>query len=174
MAKLSSLDDLLVHELQDIYHAEGQILKALPKMTKAATNQDLKAAFEEHRVQTEGQVKRLEQVFKLLGHPVKGKKCEGMAGLIEEGKKIMEEDADPAVLDAALIAAAQKVEHYEIAAYGCLCTYAEMLGFEEAHELLGQNLDEEESTDEKLTALAETVINLEAEEGTESEEEASR
>ena len=174
MAKLSSLDDLLVHELQDIYHAEGQILKALPKMTKAATNQDLKAAFEEHRVQTEGQVKRLEQVFKLLGHPVKGKKCEGMAGLIEEGKKVMEEDADPAVLDAALIAAAQKVEHYEIAAYGCLCTYAEMLGFDEAHELLGKNLDEEESTDEKLTALAETVINIEAEEGTESEEEASR
>ena len=172
--KLNSLDDLLVHELQDIYHAEGQILKALPKMTKAATNQDLKAAFEEHRVQTEGQDKRLEQVFKLLGHPVKGKKCEGMAGLIEEGKKVMEEDADPAVLDAALIAAAQKVEHYEIAAYGCLCTYAEMLGFDEAHELLGKNLDEEESTDEKLTALAETVINLEAEEGTESEEEASR
>ena len=115
MAKLSSLDDLLVHELQDIYHAEGQILKALPKMAKAATNPDLKAAFEEHRVQTEGQVKRLEQVFKLLGHPVKGKKCEGMAGLIEEGKKMMEQDAEPAVLDAALIAAAQKVEHYEIA-----------------------------------------------------------
>lgn len=176
MAKLSSLDDLLVHELQDIYHAEGQILKALPKMAKAASNPDLKAAFEEHRVQTEGQVKRLEQVFKVLGHPVKGKKCEGMAGLIEEGKKTMEEDAEPAVLDAALIASAQKVEHYEIAAYGCLCTYAEMLGYEEAHELLGQNLDEEETTDEKLTALAESVINVDAEvgEGEEEEEEASR
>ena len=174
MAKLSSLDDLLVHELQDIYHAEGQILKALPRMTKAATNQDLKAAFEEHRVETEGQVKRLEQVFKLLGHPVKGKKCEGMAGLIEEGTTVMEEDADPAVMDAALIAAAQKIEHYEIASYGCVCTYAEMLGFDEAHELLGQNLDEEENTDEKLTALAETVINIEAEEGSEPEEEASR
>ena len=176
MAKLTSLDDLLVHELQDIYHAEGQILKALPKMVKAASHPDLKAAFEEHRVQTEGQVKRLEQVFKVLGHPVKGKKCEGMAGLIEEGKKIMEEDAEPSVLDAALIAAAQKVEHYEIASYGCVCTYAEMLGYEEAHELLGQNLDEEETTDEKLTALAESVINIEAEtaEDEEEEEEASR
>ena len=174
MAKLSSLDDLLVHELQDIYNAEGQILKALPKMAKAATNPDLRAAFEEHRVQTEGQVKRLEQVFKLLGHPVKGKKCEGMAGLIEEGKKVMEQDADPAVLDAALIAAAQKVEHYEIAAYGCVCTYAEMLGHDEAHDLLGQNLDEEETTDERLTALAESVINIEAEEGARSGEEPSR
>jgi ferritin-like metal-binding protein YciE len=165
MAKLASLDDLLVHELQDIYNAEGQILKALPKMAKAATNPDLKAAFEEHRAQTEGQVQRLEQVFKLLGQPVKGKKCDGMAGLIEEGKKMLEADAEPEVLDAALIAAAQKVEHYEIASYGCLCTYAEMLGHDEAHELLGQNLDEEETTDERLTALAESVINIEAEEG---------
>ena len=171
MAKLSSLDDLLVHELQDIYHAEGQILKALPKMAKAATNPELKAAFEEHRVQTEGQVERLEQVFKLLGLPAKGRKCEGMAGLIEEGKKMMEQDAEPAVLDAALIAAAQKVEHYEIAAYGCVCTYAEMLGYDQVHELLGQNLDEEETTDQRLTALAESVINPEAEEDFESEEE---
>src|SRR5262245_38218049 len=170
MAKLSSLDDLLVHELQDIYHAEGQILKALPRLAKAATNPDLKVAFEEHRAQTEGQVRRLEQVFKLLGQPVKGKKCEGMAGLIEEGKKVLEADAEPAVLDAALIAAAQKVEHYEIASYGCVCTYAEMLGHDEAHELLGQNLDEEETTDERLTALAESVINIEAEEGSEEEE----
>jgi len=174
MAKLSSLDDLLVHELQDIYNADGQILKALPKMAKAATNPDLKAAFEEHRAQTEGQVRRLEQVFKLLGHPVKGKKCDGMAGLIEEGKKILEEDADPAVKDAALIMAAQKVEHYEIAAYGCLCTYAEMLGYDEAHELLGETLDEEETTDERLTALAESVINVDAEEGSEEETESSR
>ena len=172
MTKLSSLDDPLVHELQDIYHAEGQILKALPKMTKAASNRDLKTAFEEHRVQTEGQVKRLEEVFKLLGLPAKGKKCEGMAGLIEEGKKVMEEDAEPSVLDAALIAAAQKVEHYEIASYGCVCTYAEMLGLDQVHELLGQNLDEEESTDQRLTALAESVINIQAEEeGTENEEE---
>lgn len=163
MTRLSSLDDLLVHELQDIYNAEGQILKALPKMAKAANNPDLKAAFEEHRVQTEGQVRRLEQVFKLLGLPAKGKKCDGMAGLLEEGKKVLEQDAEPEVLDAALIASAQKVEHYEIASYGCVCTYAEMLGHTQVHDLLGQNLDEEETTDERLTALAETVINPEAE-----------
>jgi ferritin-like metal-binding protein YciE len=175
MAKLSSLDDLLVHELQDIYHAEGQVLKALPKMAKAASSDELRRAFEEHRLQTQGQVERLGQVFKLLGVPVKGRKCEGMAGLIEEGKKVMEQDAEPAVLDAALIAAAQKVEHYEIAAYGCVCTYAEMLGHDEVHDLLGQNLDEEETTDQRLTTLAESVINPEAEEeGIERGEEASR
>lgn len=177
MAKLSSLEDLLVHELQDIYNAEGQILKALPKMIKAASHPELKTAFEEHRVQTEGQVERLEQAFKLLGVPVKGKKCDGMAGLLEEGKKTMAEDAEPSVLDAALIASAQKVEHYEIAAYGCVCTYAEMLGYEQVHELLGQTLDEEEETDQRLTALAETVINLDAEAGDdaeEAEEESSR
>ena len=161
--------------MQDIYHAEGQILKALPKLAKAANHPDLRKAFEEHRVQTEGQVRRLEEVFKLLGQPVKGKKCEGMAGLIEEGKKTLEEDAEPAVLDAALIASAQKVEHYEIASYGCVCTYAEMLGHEQVHDLLAQNLDEEESTDQRLTALAESVINPQAEaEGFEQEEEASR
>lgn len=175
MAKLKSLDDLLVHELQDIFDAEKQITRALPKMIKAASHPELQAAFEEHLEQTEGQIDRLEQVFKLLGLPAKGKKCEGMAGLIEEGKKVIEENAEPAVKDAALIAAAQKVEHYEIASYGCLCTYAEMLGYEQAHDLLGQNLDEEETTDEKLTALAESVINIEAEEaGEEEEEEASR
>jgi ferritin-like metal-binding protein YciE len=164
MAKLSSLDDLLVHELQDVYNAEAQILKALPKMTKVASSPDLKAAFEEHRVQTEGQVTRLEQVFELLGMSPKGRKCEGMAGLLEEGKSVMEQEAEPSVKDAALIASAQKVEHYEIAAYGCLCTYAEMLGYDQVHELLGRNLDEEETTDQRLTALAESVINPEAEE----------
>ncbi len=176
MPKLSSLDDLLVHEMQDIYNAEGQILKALPKMVKAAANPDLKRAFEEHRVQTEGQVDRLEQAFRLLGVPARGRKCEGMAGLLEEGRKVMEQEADESVLDAALIAAAQKVEHYEIASYGCICTYAEMLGYDQVHELLGQTLDEEETTDQKLTALAETVINPEAEETdiSDEEEEASR
>src|SRR5687768_6057045 len=169
MPKLNSLDDLLVHELQDIYHGEGQILRALPKMIKAASHPELQAAFEEHLEQTEGQVERLDQAFKLLGVPAKGKRCEGMAGLIEEGKKMMEEDAEPSVMDAALIAAAQKVEHYEIASYGCVCTYAEMLGYDQAHDLLGQNLEEEEATDERLTALAESVINVEAEEGTEEE-----
>jgi ferritin-like metal-binding protein YciE len=133
-------------------------------MTKTASNAELKAAFEEHRIQTEGQVTRLEQVFELLGISPKGRKCEGMAGLLEEGKKVIEQDADAAVKDAALIAAAQKVEHYEIAAYGCLCTYAEMLGYDQVHELLGRNLDEEETTDQRLTALAEGVINPEAEE----------
>jgi ferritin-like metal-binding protein YciE len=174
MAKLNSLDDLLVHELQDIYNAENQILKALPKMVKAATNPELQSAFEEHLEQTEGQVERLDQVFKLLGVPAKGKKCEGMAGLIEEGKKVMEEDAEASVMDAALIAAAQKIEHYEIASYGCVCTYAEMLGYDQVHDLLGQNLEEEEVTDEKLTELAESVINIEAEEAEDAEEEASR
>src|SRR5436190_18591429 len=176
MSKLASLDDLLVHELQDIYHAEGQILTALPKMVNAATHPDLKDAFVEHLQQTEGQVRRLEQAFKLLGVPAKGKKCEGMAGLLEEGRKVMEEDAELPVRDAALIAAAQKVEHYEIASYGCVCTYAEMLGYDQVHDLLGQNLEEEELTDEKLTALAESVINLDAEEAEseDAEEEASR
>jgi ferritin-like metal-binding protein YciE len=176
MTKLKSLDDLLVHELQDIYHAEGQILKALPKMIKAATHHELQAAFEEHLEQTEGHVQRLEQAFKLLGVPAKAKKCDGMAGLIEEGKKMMEADAEPSVKDAALIAAAQKVEHYEIASYGCVCTYAEMLGYDKVHDLLGQNLDEEETADERLSALAESVINVEAEDAgdIEAEEEASR
>src|SRR5688572_13157212 len=132
-------------------------------MVKAAAHPQLQAAFEEHLEQTEGQIERLEQVFKLLGLPAKGKKCDGMAGLIEEGKKILEEDAEPSVKDAGIIAAAQKVEHYEIASYGCLCTYAEMLGYEQVHDLLGQNLDEEETTDEKLTVLAENLINVEAE-----------
>jgi ferritin-like metal-binding protein YciE len=174
MSRLASLDDLLVHELQDIYHAEGQILKALPKMVKAATHPDLKDAFEQHRQQTEGQIRRLEQAFKLLGVPAKGKKCEGMAGLLEEGQKIVGEDAEAPVMDAALIAAAQKVEHYEIASYGCVCTYAEMLGYDQVHELLGQNLDEEETTDQKLTALAENVINQEAEDADFESEQAER
>jgi ferritin-like metal-binding protein YciE len=177
MAKqLKSLDDLLVHELQDIYNAEGQITKALPKMIKAAKHPELRAAFEEHLQQTEGQIERLDRVFELLGVPAKGKKCEGMAGIIAEGQKALEENASPDVLDAALIAAAQKVEHYEIASYGCVATYAEMLGYDQVHELLGQNLDEEETTDERLSDLAESVINVEAanESDEEEEEEASR
>ena len=172
MSKLASLDDLLVHELQDIYHAESQILKALPKMVQAATHPDLKDAFEEHLQQTEGQVRRLEQAFKLLGVSAKGKQCEGMAGLLEEGRKTMESDAQSPLMDAALIATAQKVEHYEIASYGCVCTYAEMLGYDQVHDLLGQNLDEEETTDQRLTALAESVINQEAEDAEEAEHEA--
>ena len=175
MAKqLKSLDDLLVHELQDLYNAEGQITKALPKMIKAATNPELQAAFEEHLQQTEGQIERLERVFELLGVPAKGKKCEGMAGIIAEGQKAVEENSTSDVLDAALIAAAQKVEHYEIASYGCVATYAELLGYDQVHELLGQNLDEEERTDEKLSELAESVINLEAADESEDATEVSR
>ena len=172
--KLDTLKDVFVEQLKDLYSAENQILKALPKLAKTASSPELKRAFEEHLEQTEGQVERLDQVFKLLGVPAKGKKCEGMAGLLEEGKKVMEEDAEPSVMDAALISAAQKVEHYEIASYGCLCTYAEMLGYDQVHDLLGQNLEEEEVTDEKLTELAESVINIEAEEAEDAEEEASR
>ncbi|HET8623633.1 MAG TPA: ferritin-like domain-containing protein [Gemmatimonadales bacterium] len=171
MAKqLKSLDDLLVHELQDIYHAEGQVTKALPKMIKAANHPELRAAFEDHLQQTRGQIERLDRVFELLGIPAKGTKCEGMAGIIAEGQKTLDENAGPDVLDAALIAAAQKVEHYEIASYGCVATYAEMLGYDQVHELLGQNLDEEESTDERLSDLAESIINLEAADGEEAEE----
>lgn len=171
---LDSLQSLFLDELKDIYHAEKQLVKALPRLAKTASAPELKQAFTDHLRETEGQVKRLERVFQELGQTPRAKKCEGMAGLVEEGKKIMEEDGEEAVIDAALIAAAQRVEHYEIAAYGCVCTYAEMLGYDEAHELLGQTLDEEETTDERLTALAESVINVEAEEGSGEEEEASR
>lgn len=158
MHRLASLDDLLMHGMQDIYHAEGQILKALPRMIQAATHPDLKLSLEDHRQQTQAQVRRLEQAFLLLGVAAKGRKSEGMAGILEEAEQIMEAVAEPPVMDVALISAAQKIEHHEIAAYGCACTYAEMLGYDQVHELLGQNLDEEETTDQKLTALTETVI----------------
>jgi ferritin-like metal-binding protein YciE len=165
MAKLSSLDDLLIHELQDIYDAEHQILKALPKMIEATEAPELKDAFQLHLRQTEGHVRRLEEAFRLLGKDAKGQKCAGMVGIITEGEKAMKERMEPSVMDAALIAAAQKVEHYEIASYGCVATYAEMLGYNQVHDLLGQNLSEEEATDEKLSALAESLINVEAERG---------
>ena len=162
MKKLATLDDLLAHELQDLYDAEQQITKALPKMIKAASSADLRAAFESHQRQTEDQIGRLKQVFSQLGIPAKGIKCDGMAGLLVEGQKRMEERADADVLDAALIATAQKVEHYEIAGYGCVATYAQMLGRTEVRDLLTQTLDEEESADERLSDLAETVINVRA------------
>lgn len=165
MPKLTSLEELFLHELRDTYHAEGQILKALPKMAQAASHPELKRAFESHLKQTHLHVRRLERVFTLLGMPADGTPCDGMAGLLKEGDKITQEDAEPEVLDAALIAAAQRVEHYEIASYGCLCTYAEMLGYDKAHALLGKTLDEEETTDMTLTELAETVINPHAVEG---------
>lgn len=163
MAKLKTLDELFLHLLKDIYNAEKQLVKALPKMAKAAASDKLMAGFEEHLDQTEGHVERLETIFKSLGVPARGTKCAAMEGLVEEGSEMIDEDAEPAVKDAGLIAAAQKVEHYEIATYGTLVAFAELLGHADAVELLQQTLDEEKATDEKLTQLAESEINLEAE-----------
>jgi ferritin-like metal-binding protein YciE len=159
---LQSLDDLLLHDLKDLYNAEQQILKALPRMAKKASSPELRRAFEQHLKQTETQVQRLERVFDTIDEKPRGKTCKGMQGLIEEGKEMMSEDVEDDVLDAALIAAAQKVEHYEIAAYGTARTYAEMLGNREAARLLQQTLDEEGETDKKLTKLAESIVNVEA------------
>ncbi|MDQ6913216.1 MAG: ferritin-like domain-containing protein [Verrucomicrobiota bacterium] len=165
MAKIDSLEALLEEELKDIYSAEKQLVKALPKMAKTATSEDLRSAFEEHLEVTKGQVTRLEEVFQALGKTAKAKTCKAMQGLLEEGKEIMEEDAEDSVMDAALIAAAQKVEHYEIASYGTVRTWARLCGQEEAAELLQETLDEEGEADKKLTELAEAVINPEAESG---------
>ena len=159
--KLESLHDLFVNELKELYNAEVQITKALPKMAKAAAAEDLRAAFEEHLKQTEHQIERLETIFQQLDESPKGKKCKAMTGLIEEGKEMLETDGDEAAKDAGLIAAAQKVEHYEIAGYGTVRTYARMLGHEEAANLLQETLNEEAATDEKLTELAQH-INAEA------------
>lgn len=149
-------------ELRDLYSAETQIVKALPKMAKAASAPELRAAFEEHLAQTEEQVVRLEKIFKNLDVGPRGKKRKAIEGLIEEGKELMKKDAEPAVLDAGLIAGAQKVEHYEIASYGCVRTWAQMLGHDEAAALLQETLDEEGETNQKLTALAESGANEEA------------
>ncbi len=160
--EMESLQDLLVHQLQDLYNAENQIIKALPKMIKKASADELKAVFTEHLEVTRGQVDRLEQVFESLGEKVKGKTCKAMKGIIEEAKESMEEDAEPEVLDAALIADAQRVEHYEIAGYGTVRAYAELLGNRQAAKLLQQTLDEEGEADKKLTSLAEALINVQA------------
>jgi ferritin-like metal-binding protein YciE len=162
---MNNMQDLYLHELKDIHNAEKQILQALPKMAKAASHQELRQAFEEHERVTEEQVRRLETIFDDLGQKPSGKKCKGMEGLIEEGEEILSEDADPDVRDAALIAAAQRVEHYEIAAYGTARTYARHLGFDKHVELLQRTLDEEGQTDERLTKLAESRINTDAEVG---------
>lgn len=169
MPAMEDLRDLLIDELRDIYDAEHRITKALPKMRKAAGSEELKAGFDLHLQETEGQIERLEQVFDLLDEPAKRKKCEGIVGLLEEGEETMEDDAHQSVLDAALIAAAQKVEHYEIAAYGTLRTYALRLGQEDVAALLEETLQEEKATDEKLTALAEAGINEAAAEGEDDE-----
>jgi ferritin-like metal-binding protein YciE len=159
---MENLQDLMKEDLKDVLHAENQIIKALPKMIKTASNPQLQQAFQMHLEQTKGHVSRIEEVMGMMGMPVKGKTCKAMQGIIEEGKEVMGEDAEDDVMDAALIGAAQKVEHYEIATYGTLCTYAELLGLRDAKRLLGQNLEEEKQTDAKLTQLAESVINLEA------------
>ncbi|MBC5823786.1 MAG: ferritin-like domain-containing protein [Candidatus Eremiobacteraeota bacterium] len=164
--KLASLEDLYVDELKDLYNAEKQLLKALPKMAKASSSGELRTAFREHLEQTKEHVTRLEQIFEQMGSSGRGKKCKGMEGLIEEGQEMMAEDAEPAVKDAALISAAQRVEHYEMAGYGCVRAYAETLGFDDAVELLQQTLDEENQANEKLTEIAETVNEEAAEEET--------
>jgi ferritin-like metal-binding protein YciE len=159
---VSNLEELFVHELRDVLDAEKQILKALPKMAKAAESEELRAAFEEHKAVTEMQVERLETIFQTLGKAARGKHCHGMEGLLKEGEEMIKEEESGPVLDAAMIASAQKVEHYEIAAYGTLATYAKLLEDEEAVDLLGQTLDEEKETDETLTQIA-AEINLVAE-----------
>ena len=161
---LDTLHGLFIDELKDLYSAENQLLKALPKMSKGATHPDLKTAFTEHLEVTRGQVARLEKIFKTLDASPKGKKCAAMEGLIEEGKELLEKrkEADPSVLDAALIGAAQRVEHYEMAGYGCVRTFAKLLGLAEAEKLLQATLDEEAEADETLGTLAESVVNPDA------------
>jgi ferritin-like metal-binding protein YciE len=161
--KMESLKDLMIDELKDLYSAENQILRALPKMIKKATSPDLKRGFEKHLKETEGHVERLDKIFQELEESPRGKKCKGMEGIIEDGKELMEEDAEPEVMDAGMIGAAQHVEHYEMAGYGCVRTYAELLGINNIAKLLQKTLDEETATDEKLTELARN-INVDAEE----------
>jgi ferritin-like metal-binding protein YciE len=164
---MDSLKDLYVDELKDLYNAENQLLKALPKMAKKASAPELKRAFQDHLTQTQGHVDRLDKIFKGLGEKPTGKTCKAMKGLVEEGKEIIEEDGDDSVLDAALIGAAQRVEHYEIAGYGVVRTFASLLGEDDAMASLQRTLNEEAETDKKLTKLAESIINIEA---TEAEE----
>lgn len=161
--ELDTLKDLYVEELKDLYSAEKQLVKALPKMAKAANAPQLKEAFRTHLEQTRRHAERLEQICRELGVSPRGKKCVGMEGLIEEGSDLIKEDPDPDVLDAGLISAAQHVEHYEMAGYGTVRTYARQLGFESQADMLQQTLDEEGETDHLLTALAESGINIEAE-----------
>jgi ferritin-like metal-binding protein YciE len=156
------LDELFHDTLKDIYYAEKKILAALPKMAKAAQNEDLRAAFEKHKTETEGQIGRLEQVFELIEEKPQGKKCAAIEGILEEGQEIIKEYKGSPALDAGLVSAAQAVEHYEIARYGTLRTWAEELGLNQAMKLLQQTLDQEEATDRALTELAEAVVNQEA------------
>ncbi len=173
--KASNLKKLYVAELKDLYSAENQLVKALPKMAEAATSDDLRLGFQAHLKQTQEHVSRLEKIFKEMGESSTGKKCKGMEGLIEEGKEMIEEGLEPEELNAGLISAAQRVEHYEIAGYGCVRTYAKLLGQTSAVALLEKTLTEEKETDSKLTQLAEqiNVEDLESDEGTHSRKTAS-
>ena len=161
----NDLHELFLDELADVYSAEQQLTKALPKLAKTAKNDELREAFEQHLEETENHVARLDQVFESLGESMKRKKCKGMEGLIEEGEEVISEQKNSNALDAGLIISAQKVEHYEIAAYGSLCCWAEQMGHNDALELLRQTLEEEKAADEKLTGIAESVANTQAEEG---------
>ena len=156
------LNELFLDTLKDIYYAEKQILKALPKMAKAATSEKLQAAFTKHHDETEGQIERLEQIFELLGKPARGKKCDAIEGILDEGKEIMDEYAKTSALDAGLLAAAQAVEHYEMARYGTLKAWASKMDMPQAVKLLDQTLNEEKKTDETLSKIAETAVNYEA------------
>ena len=162
MAKDKDLNDLFLDTLKDIYFAEKQILKALPKMAKAATSDKLTAAFEKHAVETEGQIERLEQIFELLGKPARGKTCDAIMGILDEGKEIMDEYKGTSSLDAGLLAAAQAVEHYEISRYGTLKAWATELGMKDAVRLLDETLNQEKKTDESLSVLAKSAVNLAA------------
>jgi ferritin-like metal-binding protein YciE len=162
---MESLHELLVHEVKDLYSAENQLVKALPRMAKNAQNTELRRAFEQHLRQTEEHARRLERVAERLEAKPRGKKCVGMEGLIEEGKELLSEDAEPDVLDAGLIGAAQKVEHYEMAAYGTARAHAEQLGYRDVASVLQQTLDEEGEANKLLTAIAERMVNAQAESG---------
>jgi len=171
MADTQTLHDAFLDELQDAYDAEKQLVKALPKLARAAASTELKQAFTAHLDETKGHVEKLEQVFQSLGEKAKGKHCDGIAGIIDEGKKVMEEDFEGATMDACLIAGGQRAEHYEMAAYGTLVAWAKAMGHGEAVDLLQEILDEEEAADEKLTAIAESGVNAEAAEGAHGEDE---
>lgn len=171
--KSNRLKHLYVEELKDLYSAENQLVKALPRMAKASTSEDLRAGFEEHLTQTQEHVARLEKIFKALGESPKGKKCKGMEGLIEEGAEMIEEDPDPEELDAGLISAAQRVEHYEMAGYGCVSAYAKLLGEDQALSLLRQTFEEEKETDKKLTQLS-GRINVEAADSEDTDDSTGR
>ena len=170
----NNLKSLYVDELRDLYSSEQQLIKAIPKMAKAANSDELRKGFEEHLEQTRGHATRLDQILRGLGEPAKGKKCKGMAGIVAEGGEMMSEDFEGALMDAALISAAQRVEHYEIAAYGAVHAYAKLVGESEAASLLQQTLDEEKETDQKLTELSEKINSEAFRAAAEAEDEGKR